>query len=181
MYLKEKQLIRTTAVSIVFIVTLFNVAQSISDDFYHFNRMWPQPEENWCFRDPKDLSIDSDDNVYVADTGNNRIVKFNSTGKILKSWDSDYPHGIVQTLTGRPASAQLETQYPDVQRWCHCQAPPDRIRSMDRRTLGNYLQFRFHRNTGRQNPVSQIQATSDHGFGNIRGRILPPPGMPGCL
>ncbi|THF83299.1 YIP1 family protein [Cohnella fermenti] len=35
---------------------------------------------------PQDLFVDADDNIYVADTGNNRIVKLSSAGRLLASF-----------------------------------------------------------------------------------------------
>ena len=40
------------------------------------------------FTSPEGVATDSSSNVYVADTGNNRIQKFNSTGGFLTKWGS---------------------------------------------------------------------------------------------
>ncbi len=40
------------------------------------------------FRSPRDVATDSDGNVYVADTGNNRIQKFTSGGRFIRTWGS---------------------------------------------------------------------------------------------
>jgi hypothetical protein len=40
------------------------------------------------FGNPSGISIDSSDNVYVADSGNNRIQKFDSNGKFITKWGS---------------------------------------------------------------------------------------------
>ena len=36
-----------------------------------------------AFKNAEDLFVDSEDNIYVADTGNNRVLKLNSQGKVL--------------------------------------------------------------------------------------------------
>src|SRR5437868_12773438 len=41
------------------------------------------------FRSPQGVAVDAADNVYVADTNNNRIQKFNSTGTFLTKWGSN--------------------------------------------------------------------------------------------
>ncbi|MEM2760711.1 MAG: hypothetical protein QXW73_07990, partial [Nitrososphaerales archaeon] len=40
------------------------------------------------FRAPSGVAVDSSGNVYVADTNNNRIQKFTSTGTFLTKWGS---------------------------------------------------------------------------------------------
>jgi hypothetical protein len=54
------------------------------------------------------MAVDSSNNIYVADTGNNRIQKFNSSGTFLTKWGSngtgngqfDSPNGISVDSTG---------------------------------------------------------------------------------
>ena len=43
---------------------------------------------NGSFADPQGIAVDSTGDVYVADTGNNRVQKFTSSGGWLASWDS---------------------------------------------------------------------------------------------
>jgi sugar lactone lactonase YvrE len=43
---------------------------------------------NVNFKNPKAIAIDSIDNIYVVDSGNSLIKKFDSTGKLLWSWGS---------------------------------------------------------------------------------------------
>lgn len=42
---------------------------------------------------PRNIAIGKDGNIYMADTGNSRIVKYNSEGKLLTSWGSTTPDG----------------------------------------------------------------------------------------
>lgn len=52
---------------------------------------------------PSDVAFDSDGNIYVADGGNFRIVKFNKHGEYIKAWgnkgstpgDFNFPHSLV--------------------------------------------------------------------------------------
>jgi hypothetical protein len=54
---------------------------------------------NGQFNDPYALAIDSSDNVYVADTFNNRIQKFSSSGAFIRTW-------------GGPGSANGKFNFP---------------------------------------------------------------------
>ncbi|MCJ8321356.1 MAG: peptidyl-alpha-hydroxyglycine alpha-amidating lyase family protein [Colwellia sp.] len=55
------------------------------------------------FNAPSDVALDSDNNIYVADGGNFRIVKFDTHGNLLKTWGSkgkeeglfNFPHSLV--------------------------------------------------------------------------------------
>ena len=59
--------------------------------------------------EPHGLALDADGNVYVADSGQHKIVKFDATGKYLKSWGGlgsstgklSYPRGIAVGANGR--------------------------------------------------------------------------------
>jgi sugar lactone lactonase YvrE len=44
--------------------------------------------DNVNFKNPRSISIDSTDNIYVVDSGNSQIKKFDSNGKLLLSWGS---------------------------------------------------------------------------------------------
>ena len=40
------------------------------------------------FKNPRGIAIDSENNIYVVDSGNSQVKKFDSTGKFLLSWGS---------------------------------------------------------------------------------------------
>ncbi|PYE61986.1 NHL repeat-containing protein, partial [Aneurinibacillus soli] len=60
------------------------------------------------FNSPKGIAVDSSGNVYVVDTNNNRIQKFDSSGTYVTQWGSDgsgdgqfsYPQGIAVDSSG---------------------------------------------------------------------------------
>lgn len=45
--------------------------------------------EGGLLSQPSDLFVDSEDNIYIADSGNNRVVKLDKEGNFLKSFDCD--------------------------------------------------------------------------------------------
>jgi len=55
-----------------------------------FITQWGQAgiEASGAFGNPQNAAIDSDDNVYVTDLGNNRVQKFNNDGTFLTAWGS---------------------------------------------------------------------------------------------
>ena len=46
------------------------------------------PGDNIIFKNPRSIAIDSTDSIYVVDSGNSQIKKFDSSGKLLLSWGS---------------------------------------------------------------------------------------------
>lgn len=57
---------------------------------YRFVGMWPMwpPEPEYPFDTPNGVAVDAGGNIYVGDTGNNRIRKLNSTGEPVIEWGS---------------------------------------------------------------------------------------------
>lgn len=56
---------------------------------YSFVTMWPDLPEAWGFNAPWDVAVDSAGNVYVADTENHGIKKFDRSGNPLVEWGSE--------------------------------------------------------------------------------------------
>src|SRR4051794_37946821 len=53
------------------------------------NKWWgSQGSGNAQFTSPSGIAVDSTGNVYVADTGNHRVQKFDSNGNFLTAWGS---------------------------------------------------------------------------------------------
>jgi len=57
---------------------------------YSFTAKWDSKgSEDGQFKNPHSIDIDSVGNVYIADSGNNRIQKFSEDGKFITKWGSE--------------------------------------------------------------------------------------------
>jgi tripartite motif-containing protein 71 len=61
---------------------------AFSQETYKFELMWPKLEQPWYFRSPTGLAVDSSGNIYIADTDNCQIQKFDSNGTFIAKWGS---------------------------------------------------------------------------------------------
>jgi streptogramin lyase len=80
--LSSRFLLITLALMLLF------ATSALSEENYRFMRMWPTLQQPWYFYYPQRIAIDKNDNVYIADTANNRIQKFTSDGNFIKKWGS---------------------------------------------------------------------------------------------
>ncbi|MBV7328787.1 6-bladed beta-propeller [Chloroflexi bacterium TSY] len=65
---------------------------------------------------PYGIAIDQQDNVYIADTGNHRIVKFTSAGRYVTEWgnEGDLPDGInINNWFGAQLDAPMDIVFDD--------------------------------------------------------------------
>lgn len=65
------------------------------------------------FRNPQDVAIDSSGKLYVTDTGNNRIQKFDSNGQFILKWGT-------QALPSRVAFDSNDILYATSSSACLC-------------------------------------------------------------
>jgi len=72
----------------VFPALLIIASQTLAQEEYRFERMWPTLQQPWYFYDPLDATVDDNGNIYVADTGNHRIQKFTDGGQFVGKWGS---------------------------------------------------------------------------------------------
>ncbi|MBU0702061.1 SMP-30/gluconolactonase/LRE family protein, partial [bacterium] len=77
-----------------------------ADGGYEF--VCKQPSISWCLDHPLEIAVDSSGDVYVADSNNNRIQKFDSSGGFITTWGSkgngegqfNYPSGVAVDSSG---------------------------------------------------------------------------------
>ena len=91
--INKKILIPILAAAIVGSIIAFGVFSTITSpdtkQEYSFVRAWgSQGIENGQFSYPDNIAIDSQNDVYVVDSGNNRVQKFTYDGKFITKWGS---------------------------------------------------------------------------------------------
>ncbi len=70
----------------LYVSTLENQVQKFNSSGVLVNSWGTAGTGSGQFNSPRHLAIDADDNVYVADFGNNRVQKFSSDGEFLTAW-----------------------------------------------------------------------------------------------
>ena len=78
---------------------------ALSEETYKFERMWPNIQQPWFFNSPNGIAIDVGGNIYVADSGNNRIQKFSPDGALITRWGS---YGIGDGQFNRPSCVAID-------------------------------------------------------------------------
>ena len=104
-------------------------------------------EHPWYFYLPQGVTIDDQGNVYVADTENNRIQKFSSSGAFITKWGSEGAPG---------AWIEIEPQYAEALGGLEV---GDEIMVMTWMHLTDRSILKVHPRGNRKNPVKGVFAT----------------------
>jgi tripartite motif-containing protein 71 len=59
-----------------------------AEEAYHVVKVWPEAPLGWHFYQPQGIAVDKSGNVYVGDSGNYRVKKFDSEGRFITQWGS---------------------------------------------------------------------------------------------
>ena len=76
---------------IILILILSLRRHADAEENYVFERMWPTLQQPWYFYFVFDIAIDPNNNIYVVDSHNSRIQKFNPDGEFITKWGSNGP------------------------------------------------------------------------------------------
>ena len=72
----------------------------VATEEYEFAAMWPKLGQPRHFKEPIAIAVDPSDDVYVADMGNKRILKFTSKGKFIAKWERESYGGLAVDSSG---------------------------------------------------------------------------------
>jgi DNA-binding beta-propeller fold protein YncE len=59
-----------------------------AEEAYHVARIWPEMPQGWHFYHPFGVAVDESGNVYVGDSGNYKVKKFDAEGRFITQWGS---------------------------------------------------------------------------------------------
>lgn len=59
-----------------------------AEEAYRVVRIWPEMPQGWHFFKPNGVAVDESGNVYVGDSGNYRVKKFDPEGRLITQWGS---------------------------------------------------------------------------------------------
>ncbi|MHC4325462.1 MAG: NHL repeat-containing protein [Planctomycetota bacterium] len=76
---------RLTITLVVFSVFSGSIA---AEEVYRLVNVWPEAPQGWHFFKPNGVAVDKSGNVYIGDSGNYLIKKFDSEGRFLLQWGS---------------------------------------------------------------------------------------------
>ena len=74
-------------ICLLFLIFVASTMAIVRAQTYSFSAQWgSQGSADGQFNSPFDIAVGKSGNIYVADSGNNRIQKFDSNGNFLSTW-----------------------------------------------------------------------------------------------
>jgi len=59
-----------------------------AEEAYHVIKVWPEAPQGWHFYRPRGVAVDQSGNVYIGDTGNYMVKRFDAEGRLITQWGS---------------------------------------------------------------------------------------------
>ena len=79
---------RTIRLLVVTVVLGMSASILQAEEAYQLVKVWPEAPQGWHFFKPNGVAVDKSGNVYVGDSGNYRVKKFDPEGRFLTQWGS---------------------------------------------------------------------------------------------
>jgi len=79
---------RTIRLLIVTVVLALFSSIVHAEGAYRLVKVWPEMPQGWHFYQPWGIAVDQPGNVYVGDSGNYRVKKFDAEGRFITQWGS---------------------------------------------------------------------------------------------
>ncbi len=78
----------TKRLSIALVVFGLFSGSITAEESYRLAKVWPEAPQGWHFYQLFGIAVDKSGNVYVGDSGNYKIKKFDSEGRFITQWGS---------------------------------------------------------------------------------------------
>lgn len=88
-------------ICLLFLIFVASTMAIVRAQTYSFSAQWgSQGSADGQFNSPFDIAVGKSGNIYVADSGNNRIQKFDSNGNFLSTWSKGHYEGVAVDESG---------------------------------------------------------------------------------
>lgn len=79
---------RTVRLLVVTVVLAMSSSILQAEEAYHVARVWPEAPQGWHFFKLNGVAVDKSGNVYIGDSGNYKVKKFDADGRFITQWGS---------------------------------------------------------------------------------------------